>query len=287
MKYLYFFYCIAFICINVSCSSDDSKDTSNPDLSSESKTVLNVSYGSDPQQIYDLYLPKNRSTTTTKTIILVHGGGWTEGDKKDMNGFIELLQKRDKNYAIVNMNYILANETTKAYPNQINDIQSVVSHLKSKSEEYQIKPEFAFIGVSAGAHLSLLYSYAFDTDNEVKMVATVVGPTDFTDPIYRNNAQYIDAFPFLVEDFNPDNIAMLQQLSPSYQVTASSPPTILFYGNKDPLIPNTQHESLKKSLEEFEIIHERTVYEGGHGDWNPSSYIDLDAKLNLFLETHL
>ena len=46
---------------------------------------LNVSYGSNSEQVFDIYLPANRSDDT-KIMILVHGGGWTSGDKADRNG---------------------------------------------------------------------------------------------------------------------------------------------------------------------------------------------------------
>ena len=78
----------------------------------EASVQLNVSYGDDPQQVYDLYLPANRSSSKTKVIVLVHGGGWTEGDKEDMSGFIPFIQNDFPNHAIVNLNYELASNST-------------------------------------------------------------------------------------------------------------------------------------------------------------------------------
>lgn len=51
-----------------SCSKSDK--TIEEDLS-EAKTMLNVSYGSSAQQVFDLYLPANRNSASTKTLILV------------------------------------------------------------------------------------------------------------------------------------------------------------------------------------------------------------------------
>lgn len=51
-----------------SCSKSD--ETIEEDLS-EAKTMLNVSYGSSAQQVFDLYLPANRNSASTKTLILV------------------------------------------------------------------------------------------------------------------------------------------------------------------------------------------------------------------------
>jgi acetyl esterase/lipase len=84
-----------------------------------------MSYGKDSNQVFDLYLPANR-TEDTKTIILIHVGGSTSGDKTDTNAFNNFIHDQILGYAIVNMNYRLADENNQPYPMQINDITSVV-----------------------------------------------------------------------------------------------------------------------------------------------------------------
>ena len=103
----------------ISCDSDND-DTSEIQnlLPLEAETFLEVSYGTHSEQVYDLYLPANRSNTKTKVIILVHGGGWSGGDKEDMDGFVTLVQENHPDHAVVNVNYVLATATTKAFPNQ-------------------------------------------------------------------------------------------------------------------------------------------------------------------------
>jgi acetyl esterase/lipase len=46
---------------------------------SQPKTILDLSYGKDTAQRMDVYLPANRSIDSTKSIILIHGGGWNSG----------------------------------------------------------------------------------------------------------------------------------------------------------------------------------------------------------------
>lgn len=185
---------LAFQLSLISCSSEIN-DNSPLEMDDEPEplaavTRLNVSYGSHMQQAYDLYLPEGRTDDHTKVIILVHGGGWTAGDKADMSEFIPQLQINHPDHAIVNMNYVLANTTTPAFPNQFLDIQRVINKLTSEKEELQILPEFGLIGTSAGAHLSLQYDYVYDTTNAVKMVCDIVGPSDFTDPFYTNDPNF-------------------------------------------------------------------------------------------------
>jgi acetyl esterase/lipase len=78
-----------------------------------------------------LYLPANRSKTTTKTIVLVHGGGWIEGDKADMNYIVDIIKQNLPNYAVANINYRLATASQPAFPMQIDDISSIVSQLQN------------------------------------------------------------------------------------------------------------------------------------------------------------
>lgn len=279
---IYFSLCL--LCF-VSCSDDDNSSTEFNTTFLEYIEELNVEYGSSEGQIFDIYLPENR-TASTKVIILVHGGGWTEGDKTDMNIIKDLIRQDLPHIAIVNMNYRLADEDNSPYPMQINDITTVVNFLKDHQEEYVISDDIAFLGLSAGAHLSMLYSYAFDTNNDVKFVASVVGPTNFTDPQYLNNQDPI--IEEILETYGIEpSIEFLEEVSPYHQVTASAPPTILFYGGQDPLIPTSQGIDLRDKLETLGVTHQFTLYpNSGHG-WIGPELIDTWTKLRSFTELHL
>lgn len=269
------------VILTTSCSSDNSPK--EPIDASKSKTMNNVSYGADSKQVYDIYLPKNR-TLSTKVMILVHGGGWNAGDKADMNGFNDFIKEQLPNLAAVNMNYRLADENNPPHPMQINDITSVVNDLKSKQEKYQIGTELGFMGVSAGGHLSLLWSYEYDTENQVNMVCSMVGPTNLADDAYvnSNNQDLKD----LVFQFGTD-IEVLKNVSPLNKAKASSPPTLLFYGGQDPLIPNSQGNDLNAKLDSLNVVHEFTLYQnGGHG-WVGLDLLDTSIKLKAFIETYL
>lgn len=266
----------------------------NKDLSEELETEidptayyeeLNIAYGDDPDQKFDLYLPANR-TTNTKIMILVHGGGWTSGDKSNMAAIKDLLRLETPDIAIANINYRLADASNPPYPMQIDDITSVIDFLKNNKTKYTISDTFGFIGTSAGAHLSLLWSYAFDSNSQVTMVCSIVGPTNFTDPAYLNNTnpelqELIDIY-----GENPTT-SFLEEVSPLHRVTSAAPPTILFYGGKDPLIPTTQGTALRDALQSLGVTHEFTLYpDAGHG-WVGLELIDTWTKLKLFINNHL
>lgn len=267
----------------ISCSSNSTDDSNGDPL--DSYEAFNISYGNDSDQVFDLFLPEGR-TFNTKTLILVHGGGWTSGDKTDMNAFKDYIKNELPEYAIVNMNYRLADENNPPYPMQINDITSVVNFLNDNSNNYVISNDIGFIGVSAGGHLSLLWSYAFDNDNQTEMVCSIVGPTNFTDPAYLNNTNPL--LQEIIETFGINTgTAFLEEISPYHRATASAPPTILFYGGEDPLIPTTQGTAMRDKLLELNVTHEFTLYPTeGHG-WVGFNLLDTSIKLKTFIETHM
>lgn len=275
-----------FIAVTFSCSNDDTIEVFD---TLKAKELTNVSYGNNAQQIFDIYLPKERSANTTKVFVLVHGGSWISGDKSDLNEIVTALKIRFPNYAIVNINYQLAGIGNSPFPMQIDDIKDVISTLKGKATEYQISNKFGFIGVSAGAHLSMLYSYKYDTSKEVKMVCSIVGPTNFTDTNYTENPdfsklvlgiQLITGVPY------ENNIDYYESISPYHVVDSSAPPSILFYGGMDDLVPTTQGTELHEKLNTLGVINEFTLYENeGHG-WEGDSLIDTYTKLDLFINTY-
>lgn len=271
----------------ISCSDDNSSTSNNPQDQSglEFSQELNVTYGNDSDQVFDIYLPAGR-TLETKVMILVHGGGWTSGDKADMNLLKDLIRQDLPDIAIVNMNYRLADENNPPFPMQIDDISSVVEFLKTNQSEYVISSDIGFTGTSAGAHLSMLWSYAYDTENDTQMVCSIVGPTNFTDPAYLESQDPLLLELMEIYGINP-TIEFLELVSPYHQVSDSAPPTILFYGGQDPLIPTSQGVDMEERLTDIGVINEFTLYpNAGHG-WVGLELIDTWTKLKLFTEAHL
>ncbi|MCF6297347.1 MAG: alpha/beta hydrolase [Flavobacteriaceae bacterium] len=265
-----------------SCNTDDTNhiDTLN---SQQYYEELDISYGENDDQKFDLYLPPSRSLNT-KIMILIHGGGWSSGDKNSMNPYKDIILQDFSDVAVVNINYRLSDKDNSPYPMQLDDITAVVNYIAEKRNYYIISDEIGFTGTSAGAHLSLLWSYAFDTKNKTKMVCSIVGPTNFTDPAYLEDPN----FPLLISQFslNPTT-SYLEEISPYHNVTSSSPPTILFYGGKDLLIPTTQGIALRDKLNEFGVTHEFTLYpDEGHG-WDGLNALDTWSKIKIFMQKHL
>jgi acetyl esterase/lipase len=262
-------------------------DTANPERDNKSieleyKQMRNIPYGDNARQVYDIYLPKNRNSDT-KIVILIHGGGWFEGDKVDMNGFKDFIRQNFPDMAVINMNYRLATNTLNPHPMQVNDISALVHQLKTKKKEYVIGEELSFIGVSAGGHLSLLWSYAYDTKNQVNWVCSIVGPTNLNDDNYLNTQN--QDLKTMLGRFGTDT-NFLKSASPLYQVKITAPATALFYGGVDPLVPNSQWRDLDVKLTELKVPHELKVYDNeGHG-WILLPLLDTSIRLKAFIEKY-
>ncbi len=134
-----------------------------------------------------------------------------------------------------------------------------------------------------------MYDYVYDTDDVVKMVCSIVGPTDFTDPFYSANPEFNFLLSQLIDEsaYAADsNFTAL--VSPALQVSNNSAPTILFYGSSDPLVPITNGERLESALANANVSHSFTIYEGGHGDdWSTADYSNLELNLVDYLQIYL
>lgn len=278
--------CLFLVC--AACSKKDISSTEELDEYIPAEVITNISYGTNAAQVYDLYLPKNRSFSTTKTLVFVHGGGWIQGDKSDMQEYIPLLQNSHPDLAIANLNYRLAQPPAiAAFPFQFLDIGLALDHLSREAEELGIKPEFALIGLSAGGHLALQYDSAYDVEDQVKLVCSIVGPTNFTDPFYSENPDFSDALEYLIDESQYSGITDLARaISPAYLVHDGSSPTILFYGQDDPLVPASNGAFLKAQLDAAGVANSFTLYQGGHGDWNDEANTNLQLQLNNFISDH-
>jgi acetyl esterase/lipase len=282
MKKLFFIPFIAFILF--SCSKTDNNPATDTNAYKE---ILNETYGPDPAENFDIYLPAGRSTATTRVMIVIHGGSWTSGDKSDLNSYVPLMQAKDASWAIVNINYRLTSTTGNRHPAQINDIQRLMDTLEARKNNYKISSKYAMVGVSAGAHLSMLYAYGYDTPKKIKAVGDIVGPADFTDPSYQSNILFSTAATALLGYTYAQNPALYQEVSPALRATAASAPTTMFYGGLDPLVPNSQHDILTAKLNSLSVPNSYTFYPSeGHG-WTGANLTDTINKLMQFLNQYV
>ena len=278
--YWFFFAIITFS----SCSKEDIHE-----IITEPKTIIDATYGNDLAQKADIYLPAGRSQASTRVLVIIHGGGWFQGNKSDMEQFANKFQSQLKNYAIVNMNYRLVTFSPVRYmlPTQTDDIQSVISYMAENASEFGIKPEFVLLGLSAGGHLAMLYSYKFGSRNGVKATVNIVGPGNLNDSYYLNDFVFGLAMSYITHPDNlPSGMSQSEFGSPVTWLKSEAPPTISFYGEADNLIPHSQHTALEQALNKANVYNEHHIYPGGH-DVGFKQSDDIVAKTVKFISTHV
>ena len=252
-------------------------------------TQMDVSYGTDPLQKMDVYLPANR-TAATKLMIMIHGGGWSQGDKTDLNQYLDTLKRRLPTYAFININYRLAVNALTTFPTQENDVKAAINYIYSKKNEFIVSDKFVLLGASAGAHLALLQAYKYNNTVKIKAVVDFFGPTDMT-AMYNDPAPLAPASS-IAQLFNNDTPttnpnAYMQSSSINYVSTASSMPTIILHGGMDPLVKPTQATALRDKLLLANIATQYVFYPSeGHG-WGGAPLTDSFDKIQAFLTQYV
>lgn len=270
------------IIFNSSCE----KTAVKPVITLKSEDFINVSYGTNARHRLDMYLPAGRDKNTA-VILLLHGGSWSAGDKSE---FTDLAKHwRDKGYAAATMNYRLTQTPeNNIHPAQVNDISKAIEFIGSKSVNWQISQDkFALQGYSSGAHLSLLYTYNYDTDNKVKTVISMAGPTDLT-LVQLGSAVQTQVIQWLIGSTIQSNPAAYALASPVTHISASSKPTLIFHGKKDAVVPFQLSAELALRLSRLGVMNKAVLYEDtGHELLNPANtasfLMDCENWLKLYL----
>lgn len=186
------------------------KKDNNPN-NTDAKNI-EVAYGTHALQNMKLYLPADRNSDT-KSIILVHGGGWVMGYKPDgtvttfsgrygwdiLNPLLKegyacaVLKYRTACYNTVASNY--QNNSTRYQDQMMEDIDLVIENLISNAAEYNIgNDHFQLLGESAGGHIVMTYAIRANANPAVKSAVSMFGPSDLDDDDWQ---QYLKSLPLV------------------------------------------------------------------------------------------
>ncbi len=225
-------------------------------------TITNISYGLDPSQKLDLGLPANR-TSATALVVVIHGGGWSSGDKNELNWLLNGLKQRG--FAVANINYRITLNQPDNYKMQLDDVDSAVHFVLRQATAQTFNGQKLYIvGHSAGGHLSLCYAYSRNTNGKVKAAGSLAGPTDLFSMAYYNYVLYNALLtPYLGVSLFPANTTATQRYkdcSPRFQATSASPPTIFFHGENDPIVFTDQSNSMYATLGTMNVERKIIIY---------------------------
>ncbi len=224
--------------------------------------INDVPYGKGPLQKFDITLPLSLEKNPAEVVILVHGGGWTTGDKFYLASTVGLLKKAKKNLAIVNVNYRIATDSGNLISLQREDISAAVDYLVENAGKYNIKDKgYMIAGVSAGGHIALTHAYGDNKNQIIQTVVAVAAPTELcmkelVDKSLQPNVQYLIGAKY------EGPLDAFIQASPFYLASFRSPRTILLYGADDNLVSNQHGVLLYKKLKALRVPSSYILYPG-------------------------
>lgn len=284
--FLYTLFLALFI---TACDKNDDFKPDDPSIlpPTTAYTGIDESYGKDPLQKMDIYLPAGRSRSTTKVIVLIHGGAWVIGDKadEDFAPVVDSLRKRLPDWAIFNLNYRLAGGIPfNFFPTQENDIKAAITYIYDRRTRFSISDKWVLAGASAGGHLALLQGYKNSSGLiKPKAIVNYFGPSDMQDMEDHPGAA------------SPGKQALQllcngteQASSPINYVDAQTPPTITLQGLDDQLVLPAQQEALHAKLQANGVPQKLEKYAGeGHlftAATMSKSYDQVQAFLNQHVQ---
>lgn len=265
-----------------SCQSD-----SEPQFL-EARQILNEKYGSETRQSMDVYLPPGRNPDTTPLLVYIHGGAWIDGDKDEFLRFKPILKQLFPDYAFVSLNYRLFDFSSgkNQFPTQEEDIIDAFDFIRDQLDNWNISDEIIVSGASAGGHLALLHSYKnHDLSMRLKAVVAFFPPTDLVE-LYKFNNLTALALTALIGG-NPDQVPQKYfTSSPINYSGPNPPPTILFHGELDNVVPISQSQILEFLLELNGGVPHRLIQvpNQGHG-FTDETYAQLLLEARDFINS--
>jgi acetyl esterase/lipase len=113
-----------------------------------------VSYGADPNQLADLWLPAGKGPHPV--VVLIHGGCW-QAEVADRSYFAYAAEDlRRRGLAVWNIEYRRVDQPGGGYPGTFQDVAAALDHLPHVAREAHLSLKHVVVaGHSAGGHLAL------------------------------------------------------------------------------------------------------------------------------------
>ena len=249
--------------------------------------LSDLSYGEEPANKFDLYLPKDSTKESYGLVVYLHAGGFTTGDKTDDEQMLSWLCS--KGYVAAGINYTLrTDDNGKSVLSQSNEIKAAIPVVIEEAEKagYHID-KMTMAGGSAGHCLAMIYTYRDGAEAPVPVVLTfgAVGPSCFYQEdwgIYgldQNDEACAGMFSVMAgveiteQDIRDGSYReKVKPISAMEWISNNPVPSVIAYGKYDKVQPYLGSLRLKAELEEnnvdfkyFELPH------SGHGLQNDNA----------------
>src|SRR3954452_8808742 len=225
---------------------------------------------------------RDTTSTTRGGLLLVHGGGWTGGDRSRFTPQAEALA--DAGFVAATVDYRLADGTAaNAWPVQMQDVLSGWRALRNNASTYQLNiSRLALAGESSGGHLVLAAAEAMLPTERPSALVSWSGPTDLVawmtnpQPTCRGNECYYfnGLGPLIQNDLLRCSYSACPSryaaASPARNVVSALPPVLQTFYTRD-IVPVAQGRAMDAALRAHGGRSTLLTYpDFGHGvTWTP------------------
>ena len=200
----------------------------------------------------DLAMKKDLSGKPRPGIVVVHGGGWIEGDKssfvfRQRTAPANIVDFAKRGFVAVTINYRLSAEAP--FPAALEDSKCAVRWLRAHAREYNLDPaHIGAYGNSAGGHLAMLLAMVgrdagLEGDGPYQAESSLVqaavsdsGPIDLTHQARDSQIREV-VKRFLGGPPEGERNALYRKASPLHHIKPDTPPLLLIYGVSDLQVP--------------------------------------------------
>jgi alpha-L-fucosidase 2 len=229
--------------------------------------------------------------------ILVHGGGWSSGDKSgsnkpgdgaDISPWFGPLT--EAHYTWFSINYRLAPKNR--WPACIDDLRTAIRWVKAHAADYHGDAQrIALFGHSAGGHLVCLAGTQFADEVKVQAIVGFAPVTEFEQelPTRGGLSPSLQKLFDRPKEVTPDLLAQLRNTSPLTYVKKGLPPFLILQGDKDKTVPYQQTLNFMEKLHAAGVPCQLITIPGASHSllaWDPL-YPDYKAQLIAWLNRTL
>ncbi|MCB1232321.1 MAG: alpha/beta hydrolase [Verrucomicrobiae bacterium] len=255
--------------------------------------------GPDRAEKADLYLPPVfEEGKTYPGIVIIHGGGWTGGDKGAKREINIGTTLASYGYVCLSINYALAKTGSPTFPQNIQECKRAVRWLRKNADRFQLDVDHVgAIGGSAGGHLTALLAVSgpevgLDPEEDAEFSCRIQAAV----PMYPHCASSwegrVPPVPYMSLPMFAQSLAEAPDLwdsaSPIKQLSKNDPPMLILHGTADKTTPLDQSTRLHETARKIGVESELIIVEGGpHSFHLQPKQRDLREEVIGFFDRHL
>ena len=238
----------------------------------------------DTTELYmDVYFPDTLDTKTAyPAIVFFFGGGWNQGSTAQFEQHAKYFSNRGMICFLVNYRVKSRHQTSPF--ESLKDAKSAMRYIRKNASGFNVNPaKIIASGGSAGGHLAaataLIHEYNEESDD--MSVSCVPNALVLFNPVIDNGPG----------GYGYERVGdKYRTFSPIHNIVKDAPPTIIFLGTEDKLIPVETVRYYKVVMEKTGSRCELVLYEEeGHGFFNYgrnlNNYKSTVIETDIFLKS--